>query len=174
MPTGWNSTSLSRLRQIKEKLLGKLSIDFLTFSCLQDMWLKANPLLNAHAEHHRPACSSKCACWKRGCFSVGLRQPLAATGQLPGVLRLSQNWMDPDFSINKLLSQGVKKMCVVEGRELDYWVGRINIMEGWKLYRLYEFIAINNSLLETLFHLWFLADLAQWFGACLRLHYKLK
>lgn len=57
---------------------------------------------------------------KHGGFSVGLRQPLAAAGQLPGVLRPSQNWMMPDLSINQLLSQGVKKMCVVGGRELGY------------------------------------------------------
>lgn len=31
---------------------------------------------------------------------------MAATGQLSGVLRPSQNWMDSDFSINQFLPWG--------------------------------------------------------------------
>lgn len=152
MPTGRNSTSLSRLRQIKEKLLRQLYRFPDLIICAGHVAQNKHTPKCTSSTHHWPACSSKCACWKRGCFSVGLRQPLAAAGQLPGVLRLSQNWMNLDVSINQLLSQGVQKnMCVVGGRALDYWVGRINIIERWKLHRLYEFIAINNSLTQHFF-----------------------
>lgn len=85
--------------------------------------------------------------------------------------------MDSDFSINQLLHQEKKKMCVVGGEgNLVIELEELTKRKGTRSYikRMNPLPCITHFLKPFISSLWLLEGLAQWFVQCVRLRLNLK